>query len=298
MDVALKFGVIYLSIFFASHSLGASWGPTMGADGTSLAKPVICSSPQGNVWIFAVKSNNSLYDSVVFRSLKDTSPNPWVFVTRIRKGTAPAAACWSSFDLHIFYLELDGSVWQKSWVAYQGWGESHSVNGYRIQSIATAVRPGNRMDLFARGNDNSLWWRSYHSGHWDSWKSLGGNLDSEPAATGRSNSSTVDVFYRGLNNGLWQLTNRQDHWGEWQGLLGSFDTGPGACSWGNNRIDLFSRTWNKTIQHSVFNGVTWSAWETLTQMVFSAPAATAIGPDHMYLFFNDDQGAILYKEYR
>ncbi|MFM6928509.1 MAG: hypothetical protein ACKOX6_08585 [Bdellovibrio sp.] len=298
MSSPLKIAFVFGIFFFALNSFAAKWGPTMGTDGKSLTKPVVCSSPQGKVWVFAVTNNNSLYDSVMFRSLSDTSANPWALVTRVRKGSAPAAACWSSYDLHLFYLELDGSVWQKSWVPFHGWGESRSVAGYRIQSIATAVRPGGRIDLFARGNDNSLWWRAYHSGNWDNWKSLGGALDSEPAATGRSPSSMVDVFYRGANNGLWQLTNRQGNWGTWQGLLGSFDTGPGACSWGSNRVDLFARTWNKTIQHSYFNGVTWSAWETLTQMVFSAPAAAAIGPDHMYLFFNDDQGAVLYKEYR
>jgi hypothetical protein len=73
-----------------------------------------------------------------------------------------------------------------------------------ISSAPAAVSRGNgTIDLFVRGNDNTLWQRSWNGSSWTSWKDLQGVLSSSPAviSTGPNN---LEVFVKGNDNTLWQ----------------------------------------------------------------------------------------------
>ena len=49
-----------------------------------------------------------------------------------------------------------------------------------------------KLDLFARGDDNRLWLRSYTSANgWTPWEPLEASLTGSPAATSRRNSSAT-----------------------------------------------------------------------------------------------------------
>ncbi len=75
-------------------------------------------------------------------------------------------------------------------------------NGTTVRTQAqTGTVP--RQDVFVRGADNALWhrWTDLNTGIVSSWESLGGHLDSAPAAVaGGSTPYTIDVVYRdGIN---------------------------------------------------------------------------------------------------
>ena len=65
--------------------------------------------------------------------------------------------------------------------------------------MVTSWGPG-RLDVFVRGNDNTLQ-HTWYDGDWHDWESLGGTLTSSPAAVSWG-SSRIDIFTRSTNNTL------------------------------------------------------------------------------------------------
>ena len=49
-------------------------------------------------------------------------------------------------------------------------------------TVWVVSRAAGRLDLFTRGSDNALHWKTYANGVWTGWNDLGGNLTSAPAA--------------------------------------------------------------------------------------------------------------------
>jgi len=54
------------------------------------------------------------------------------------------------------------------------WGTWESLGGQITASPATVSWADGRIDVFARGTDNALWWKHYSSGTWSGWESIGG----------------------------------------------------------------------------------------------------------------------------
>src|SRR5674536_199264 len=78
-------------------------------------------------------------------------------------------------------------LWHRSY-NNSAWSTWESLSGQLTASPATVSWADGRIDLFARGTDNALWWRNSSDGgtSWSSWKSLGGQL---AATTGPAVSS-------------------------------------------------------------------------------------------------------------
>ena len=97
--------------------------------------------------------------------------------------------------------------------------------------------PG-RLDVFARGTDNSLSHKWYDN-NWSGWESLGGTLRSDPAAVSWA-LGRIDVFARGTDDSLshkWY----DDNWSGWESLGGILTSSPTVSSWAPGRLDVFAR---------------------------------------------------------
>jgi hypothetical protein len=82
-----------------------------------------------------------------------------------------------------------------------------------VGAPAVTTRDYNSIDLFVRGGDNALWWRTLANGKWSAWKSLGGYLTSSPFATSIR------------NNDIWVAVRGGD------GACYSIYTGDGGATW-------------------------------------------------------------------
>jgi hypothetical protein len=70
------------------------------------------------------------------------------------------------------------------------------------------TRGDNRMEVFARASDNTLWHLGWDNGvGWGIGESLGGNLASPPFALTRGNNR-VEIFAQANDNTLWH------NWGD------------------------------------------------------------------------------------
>jgi hypothetical protein len=151
----------------------------------------------------------------------------------------------------VFYRGADNRVYELTRSHYHYWSPATPLGGnLEITSAPAAVSwGGGRIDVFARGGDGAL----YHQGHdagawWGGWIRLGGQWSSAPAVASRGYGK-LDVFVRGMDNALYRksfdINNSYDiwtGWSDWQRLGGELTQGdPAAVSWGNGRIDVFTR---------------------------------------------------------
>ena len=125
------------------------------------------------------------------------------------------------------------------------------------------------------------------------WKSLGGELNSTPAASSWG-ASRVDVFTRGNDNALHQTTWNGSVWSADSSLGGRLTSAAAAVSWGPNRIDVFVRGTDNALYHKWWTG-TWSAWESLGGTLTSAPSVTSWASGRLDVFVRGTDDALYHK---
>jgi MYXO-CTERM domain-containing protein len=119
---------------------------------------------------------------------------------------------------------------------------------------------GNRLDIFARGADNSLqhiWWNNA----WGPWESLGGDLTSNPSVISWG-PNRLDIFARGNDQGIAHIAWTGTNWGAWDALGGELTSDPAVVAWAPDRLDMFARGADATLQHDYWTGSAWGTWET------------------------------------
>src|SRR5215204_963409 len=77
-----------------------------------------------------------------------------------------------------------------------------SLGGRLTSAPAVCSWGPGRLDVFARGEGNSLLHKWLTGRDWSDWESLGGELTSPPAAVSWG-VGRIDVFVRGTDQALW-----------------------------------------------------------------------------------------------
>jgi len=95
----------------------------------------------------------------------------------------------------------------------------------------------NRLDIFARGQDNGLWHMSWNGSSWSGWQSLGGVITSDPTAVSWG-PNRIDIFARGQDNGLWHMSWNGFGWSAWDSLGGILTSAPDASSCAPGHLDV------------------------------------------------------------
>lgn len=134
-----------------------------------------------------------------------------------------------------------------------------------------------RLDVFAKGENDRLWHKLWNGERYDNWVDLGGSLTSAPAAVSWG-PDRIDVFARGhdfrLKHKLWN----GERWDDWVDLdVRRLTSAPAATSWGPHRLDVFALGENGHVLHKRWNGEDWDDWFDLGGSPTSAPAAISWG---------------------
>ena len=160
---------------------------------------------------------------------------------------------------------------------------------------------GKTLDLFARGQDNYLYWEHSADGGstWNSPQSLGGDLTSAPAVTSR-NDGGLTVFARGSDGAVYYRDYVGGSWGPWASIGGQTPAGsaPAVASWGGGRLDVFAEGINGGLYHKSYTTTGgWSGWQSLGGTLTSGPAATSRNPGGVTVFVRGPDGGIWYRDY-
>ncbi len=181
-------------------------------------------------------------------------------------GTYHIAVYKQRFDASRTYLGV-------AWTKLPSYGPSVSSWG------------ANRLDVFVRGGDNAIWWKSFNGSVWSAWSSLGGGFTSDPDAAARG-SGKIDVFARGLDNAIYSKSYSSGAWAStWNGLGGGFLSGPGAASPAPNQLYVFGRALDNSIYYRFYNGSSWSVnWNGLGGGFTSDPDAVSRATNQVDVF--------------
>ena len=80
----------------------------------------------------------------------------------------------------------------------------------------------------------------------------------------------------------------------WESLGGDLVGDPAACSWGADRIDLFARGRDGSLQHCWYQPAGWTGWESLGGDLASDPTACSWGPGRIDVFARAGGGDLLH----
>jgi hypothetical protein len=158
------------------------------------------------------------------------------------------------------------------------WHYDTTPGGTLTSKPAIASSESDRLELFARGTNGTLWRRHWNGVNWDPWQDLGGQLSSGPSAVswgpGRTDvvflTPTGSIEHRYWVNNGWHADN----------LGGQWLSDPAVSSWGPGRLDVFARATEplgEGLWHRWWSDVHgWSAWEPMGGgQIASGPAAVS-----------------------
>jgi hypothetical protein len=170
-----------------------------------------------------------------------------------------------------------------------------SLGGAATSAPAATSWGAGRLDVFARGADNTLVHKWYSGGAWSGWESLGGALTSEPGLVAWG-SNRLDVFVRGTDNALWHRWYAGG-WSGWEPLGGALAAGPTVAAWATNRLDVLVRGTDSSVWHRWWDGRAWTGWESLGGGTASSPTIAAWGLGRLDVFVRGTDDALWHRWY-
>jgi hypothetical protein len=128
--------------------------------------------PDGSqIGVIVAGTNSVLY----YEHYSGGAWQPWFNIgAQLLAGTSPAAYNWGSARIGWFFTGTDYALHHMWSGATSG---SENLGGYLTSSPGATSRSSGTIDVFARGGSGDftiLWQRSYSSGQWGDWTSIGG----------------------------------------------------------------------------------------------------------------------------
>src|SRR4051795_8746011 len=133
-----------------------------------------------------------------------------------------AAASRGQDDLWVFARRTsDGAILERHYVPSSGsWTSWNSIGGHTTSGPAAAAY-GPNIEVFARGQDGTIWGTALVNGAWTPWTSIGGYSTSAPAVIARRGTNYFDVAIKGGDNAIYLDTYVPGSgWHGWGGLGG------------------------------------------------------------------------------
>ena len=180
----------------------AGWSAWTNLSGTATSAPALAA--QGARYdVFARGPNNALQWKAATNCTDSCRwDSGWTSLGG-SLSSEPAAVSWGNKRIDVFWRSSDGSIYHHSCNGSR-WSATASLGGSMTQGSPAVSSPASgKLDLFARGDDDRLWLRSYTSSNgWTPWEPLDATLNSSPAATSRRNSTATwkDLSGRSITN--------------------------------------------------------------------------------------------------
>ena len=186
-------------------------------------------------------------------------------------------------------------------VPQTGWSAWEQLDGEIIDAPTVASWGPDRLDVFARGVDNTLWHKYWASG-WSDWEGLAGEseITSSPAAVSWG-ENRIDIFALGTDRQVWQYV-WDNGWSGWFPQGGSdvddglLDDSPAVSTLGSNHLHLFVRRTDHNLVNKFWDGAGWSSWATLGGApIYSTPSVVLRGADMIDIVARGESSQVLWR---
>lgn len=224
----------------------------------------------------------------------DPAPSPLPLADA--EPSSPAVVATADGRRELFWV-TEGRLRHRVLESGGGWSRELDLGG-DLWSQPAAVASAGRLDVFARGQDDSLMWRARTQAGWGDWESLGGRLTSAPAAVSWGDGR-LDVLVRGGDNAVYQRTSTHGTWSGWRRLGGTLTSSPAVASWGPGRLDVVARGVDGRLVHRGYqHGRGWSSWHRLGGRLSAQPSLAAPAVGRLELLAPGADGRLVARSYR
>ena len=211
-------------------------------------------------------------------------------------GESPGAYCANGGGIELFVTSVDGDVWWRRMAASEEWNDEW----VRVPDVMSPVDSGiavtgvlaDHFFVFARAASGELRYAEYDGDWKHTWTDLGGVFTGTPAAL-MTQEGRIDVFARTLATD--EIRSRWMHntnWQGWSNHLGRVSSDPTVVSWGNQHLDLMTRSLTSTVGHSLCQSFWNEPIETTFPMPPGKPSAVARRPGTTDVFVTQSDGRI------
>ncbi|MBE3561408.1 MAG: protein kinase [Ktedonobacteraceae bacterium] len=257
----------------SSYRLLRPW-ESLGSPGSLTYDPAVASDGHGHIDILVRTPQNTLQYSQYSDTARTWRPwqnleNGGEFLTLLAD---PAIAVQQDGRSAVFVCgkrqnqdEQSGiwySLFRDSTLSWQPLDNFFNSSLLFTGTPAVVSSPGGRIDVFARGSDQTLYHNFFDGDRWNGWDQWGGNLASDPAAVGQAQGERINVFAFDGSGTIQHIGYNipGNQWSSWETLRASASSllaaapAPGAVAMSNGSIDLFVRNNDHVLQRLQYNG--------------------------------------------
>lgn len=198
--------------------------------------------------------------------------------------SSPSAASWGSGSVIVAARLSNGTIGIRQYAngSWSAWSELSAPAVGAASAPALSSRDNDKLDLFVRGADNKLWWRSLTGAlpptaevSWSAWSDQGGQFVNNPAAvswgTGRIDVVMVDSTKSILH---WVYANGATSWSS-RGCCSHSASSPSITSGVSGKLNMLMKADDGQLWHKYLGTFGWSDWHSLGGILGSSPAITA-----------------------
>lgn len=178
----------------------------------------------------------------------------------------------------VFTKAFNGAQWLPS---QTGWW---SLGGTVVSAPAVVSWGSQRLDVFARVQDGSIWHNWWAGDAWGGWEGLGGILTENAVAISRG-ANLIDVFARDPSGNIRQKSWNGSAWVPSQTGWGNLGKAPGsrvdmdqpvAVVGSSTRMDVFSRDFTSGVPfvNTWTSSSGWSGWQSLSGVLTEPMSVT------------------------
>jgi hypothetical protein len=180
---------------------------------------------------------------------------------------------------------LDGAVWMNE----DGAGFGPVRLPAAVEGNPDVCTGGDVLTIAARRSDGAIWIAVRTAGTWTAWRSLGGDVRSDPSLA-CLRDGTAHVFVRGTDDAVWTRTTRPSD--NWRSIGAVIDGAPDAAAGAGGRIDVVARGTDGMVWHNVFSASEWLGWTSLRVPTSASPAVASLAAERVVVVTTAADGAV------
>jgi len=220
LDVLVTANTIVYRRSLHNGAWDSGWSSLGFPAGGAQPAPAVSSNTANRLTIFVVGSSGTLN----WREYDGTSWSSWSALPGVTVSGQPAAVARGSGETDVVVRGTDGELWfitRPSGGSWTGWTKIGAAGGSGVGAPGVASWGTDRLDVFVRGGDSSLYQTTCSgtsscaaSSRWQSFIAHGGVLVSRPAASSPRNAQSIDIIAT-MNDGAAMLGTKAAWNGAW-----------------------------------------------------------------------------------